>query len=62
MQLKKAKIMTTLLRGKRDILTLFNNKNPSVMGDKNTPLVVRDYNKFMGGVDRMDLRHSYYPV
>ena len=52
--------MATAWQDKRVIHMLSTNQAPGVTNGK--PTVVREYNKYMGGVDKADQHRSYYGV
>ena len=61
MQLQKGNLVTTAFHDKRTVHLLSTNQ---IMGtaEDGRPLVLSDYNKYMGGVDKLDQQLSYYPV
>ena len=60
-QLQKGNLVTTAFHDKRTVHLLSTNQITGTAAD-GRPLVLLDYNKTMGGVDKLDQQLSYYPL
>lgn len=61
-QLEKGGMMATAWMEKRQIFPRSTNQQAGVTGTNNEPLLIRDYNKFICGVDRINQQLSFYTV
>ena len=66
LQVQKGTVMATVFRDKKTLLLLSSNQNPGTVMVGNPPvprpIVINNYNTFMGGVDKSDQYRSYYSV
>ena len=55
--------MATVYKDKRYVHLLSTNQPPGMTGGDNPkPIVIAEYNKYMGGVDKSDQMRSYYGI
>ena len=66
LQVQKGTVMATVYRDKKTLLLLSSNQNPGTVMVGNPPvprpIVINNYNTFMGGLDPSDQYRSYYSV
>ena len=66
LKVQKGTVMATVFRDKKTLLLLYSNQNTGTVMVGNPPvprpIVINNYNTFMGGVDKSDQYRSYYSV